>query len=220
MQRAVDVVADRLQPRDNAQWPLLEASLRDALAQELGGSIEKRLAINGWSKTLGGVDVYVPNGGPDRAGIGCETKISTIHEAFYDLLKLAALCQQGSLTTGFAVVAAKTHEWQAEMARGGAISQLSDLDRSPGTWSTIVLITHEGARWRQLISRTSVKPAWVPTRLATVAVPPTEMTAIPNHQIRIVGVRHASDERLDFDTRGTIVAPEWPVGADLSGSAP
>jgi hypothetical protein len=204
---ATETAASRLTARPDKQAPFLEASLRDELVSALGGRREQRIRIQGWSQTLGGVDVFVP--GIDAPGLapdestGIETKVWSIDQVLYDMLKLAAICQQGDLGIGYVVVAARHRDWAADFARHGVISQMSEV-HGPCSWDTSQAISAEGDHWYRMVQTTNIKPAWVPARMETQSVAPVEISAAPDHEIRIIRVRHLGDSRLTLDERGHI----------------
>jgi hypothetical protein len=185
----------------------LEADLRNGLVTALGGSQEKKIRIQDWSETLGGVDVFVPGvailgSPPDSTGI--ETRVWSTDQVLYDMLKLAAMCQQGDLGIGYVVVAARKRDWAADLARGGAISQMSAPTTTPRTWSTTTPIKAEGDYWRKMVEKTPVKPAWVPARIATATVDAVEVPAVNDHEIRIISVWHIGDDKLRLDRHGAV----------------
>ena len=206
---AVVISAFGLRSRPDTEAPFLERDLRDGLVAALGGTQEKKILIQGWSPTLGGVDVFVPGAvipelEPERS-TGIETKVWATDEVLYDLLKLAAMCQQADLGVGYAVVAARHRDWAADATRDGVISQMSTRTLDTTTWPTVEAIGYEGPHWRKMIEKTSVKPAWVPARIATFTTDSVPVPAVQDHEIRIVGVRPISDDRLRLDEHGSVV---------------
>ena len=206
---AAAIAALGLRRRPDKEAPFLERDLRDGLVAALGATREQRLPISGWSQTLGGTDVFVPGAAvpelePERS-TGIETKVWSINEVLYDLLKLAALCQQGDLGVGYAVVAARHRDWSADAGRGGVISQMSSGTPEPMTSPSAGLIGSEGLHWRKMIEKTNVKPAWVPGRIATFTTAVVPAPFVEDHEIRVVGVRPIGHERLRLDEHGSVI---------------
>lgn len=206
---AVVTAASGLGIRPDKEAPFLERDLRDGLVTALGGNREHKILIQGWSRTLGGVDVFVPGAvipelEPERS-TGIETKVWATDEVLYDLLKLAAMCQQADLGVGYAVVAARHRDWAADAARGGVISEMSTGMPDAATWPTDEAIGYEGAHWRKMVEKTNVKPAWVPARIATITTDAVAVRAVQDHEIRIIGVRPIGNDRLRLDEHGSVV---------------
>jgi hypothetical protein len=200
---AVASVATGLRPRPDREAPFLESDLRNGLATVLEGTREKRFRIQDWSPTLGGVDVFVQGVTPGR-GTGIETKVWSIHEVLYDMLKLAAMCQQRDLGVGYVVVAARDRDWTADATRRGAISSMSEAAPGPSTWSTTAAIGTEGERWRKMVEKTNVKPVWVPAQFETAAAAFVRLPSVQDHEIRIVRVNSVGEEKLRLDEHGAV----------------
>src|SRR5579884_515243 len=201
---AVVGVAAGLQTRPYKDAPFLESELRNGLATVLRGTQEKRFRIQDWSPTLGGVDVFVPGVGPECA-TGIETKVWSIDQVLYDMLKLAALCQQRDLGVGYVVVAARDGDWAADAKRKGLISLISEAGAETTTWSTTAAIEIEGERWRKMVEKTNVKPVWVPAHLETAAAAVVRLPAVHDHEIRIVRVYPMGEKKLRLDEHGAVV---------------
>jgi threonine dehydrogenase-like Zn-dependent dehydrogenase len=202
---AVARVATGLRARPNRDAPFLESDLRNGLVKVLQGTPEKRLRIKGWSATLGGVDVFIEAVGPQR-GTGIETKVWSIDQVLYDMLKLAAMCHQRDLGIGYVVVAARDRDWTADATRGGLISLMSETGPEPSTWLTAAAIETEGARWSKMVQKTNVKPVWVPAHLETAAAAAVRLPFVHDHQIRIVRVRPVGQQKLRLDEHGAVIS--------------
>jgi hypothetical protein len=198
---AVVRVATGLRARPDRDAPFLESDLRNGLATVLQGTREKRIRIKDWSPTLGGVDVFIQGVQPERA-TGIETKVWSIGEVLYDMLKLAAMCQQRELGVGYVVVAARDRDWAADATRRGQISLISETAPEPAVWSTNAAIEAEGERWRKMVERTNVKPVWVPAHIETEAAAAVRLPSVQDHEIRIVRVNPVGEEKLLLDEHG------------------
>ena len=191
--------ADDIITRDSGRG-FLESVLRDALAARLPNArTEQPLNLDPtvWPGRLGGVDVIYD--GDVGTRIGVETKVWDVTDSLYDLLKLAAGTQHGTIEAGFCVVAGRTRDWRSP----GAIRDLSvappgkaaDRDVAP-------LLRDDRHGWAHIWSRTAIRPAAVPARIRTVAVEPIPMLRAPDHEIRIIGVQAISHDQLRLDPAG------------------
>lgn len=201
---AVVRVAAGLRARPDKDAPFLESDLRNGLVTALRGTPEKRFRIQDWSPTLGGVDVFVQGVEPER-GTGIETKVWSIDQALYDMLKLAAMCPQRDLGVGYVVVAARDRDWAADAKRKGLISLISQASPETATWSTTAAIEVEGERWRKMVEKTNVKPVWVPAHFDAAAAAAVRLPAVPDHEIRVVRVYPVGKERLPLDEHGAVI---------------
>lgn len=201
---AVVYVAAELRARPARDAPFLESDLRNGLATALHGTPEKRLRIKDWSATLGGVDVFVDGVALQRA-TGIETKVWSIDQVLYDMLKLAAICQQLDLGIGYVVVAARDRDWAADATQRGLISLMTAAGPKLSAWSTIAAIETEGERWRKMVEKTDVKPVWVPAHLETAAAAPVRLPCVHDHEIRIVRVSPIGKQKLLLDEHGAVI---------------
>jgi hypothetical protein len=94
----------------------LERTLRDALAAQLPrAATEQPLNLDRriWAGRLGGVDVLYTDA---QARIGVETKGWDVADSLYDIFKLAAGTQRGTIAIGYCVIAGRTRDWRAASA--------------------------------------------------------------------------------------------------------
>lgn len=128
----------------------LEATLRDALAQQLAGesAVERRLGLSHWPPELGGVDI-VADLHRDGERVGIETKVWDVEDALFDLFKLAAGSQQGKLRMGYLVIAARARDWERQSVVS-AMSVIAHPARLWSTWSTAGLLTAEATDWARI----------------------------------------------------------------------
>jgi hypothetical protein len=190
--------ADDIITRDSGRG-FLESVLRDALAVRLPNArTEQPLNLDPavWPGRLGGVDVLY---GDDGARIGVETKVWDVADSLYDLLKLAAGTQRGTIVAGCCVVAGRTRDWRSPSAiRDLSVAPLGKAtDRDVAT-----LLRDDRHGWAHIWSRTAIRPAAVPARIRTIAVEPIPMLRAPDHEIRIIGVQAISHDQLRLDPAG------------------
>ena len=191
---AAGVVAAR--PKDGS---FLERTLRDALAACLPrAGIEQQLNLNRsvWAGRLGGVDVLYEDAG---ARIGVETKVWDVSDSLYDIFKLAAGTQAGTIAVGFCVIAGRGRDWRAP----SAICKMST--RSPGNrseWDAAELLRQHATEWAGIWRRTAIRPTQIPARVWTLADEPVPMPKAPDHQIRIIGVQAVGATTLPLDVLG------------------
>ena len=138
----------------------LERVLRDALAAKLPNARTEQplnLDLAVWPGRLGGVDVLYDGDGGTR--IGVETKVWDVADSLYDLVKLAAGTQRGTIVAGFCVVAGRTRDWRLPSAiRDLSVAPLSKpVDREVAT-----LLRDDRDGWSRIWSRTAIRPAAVP----------------------------------------------------------
>lgn len=129
----------------------------------------------------------------------------SIDQVLYDMLKLAALCQQLDLGIGYVVVAARDRDWAADAMRRGLISLMSEAGAEPSAWSTTAAIETEGERWHKMVKKTNVKPVWVPAHLETSAAAAVRFPSIDDHEIRLLRVCSVGGEKLRLDERGAVL---------------
>src|SRR4051812_38377396 len=94
-------------PKDGS---FLERTLRDGLAAQLPGATTERpleLDRGVWAGRLGGVDVLYSDQGTT---IGVETKVWDVADSLYDIFKLAAGTQRGTITVGYCVIAGRNRD--------------------------------------------------------------------------------------------------------------
>src|SRR3954471_23914413 len=92
-------------PKDGS---FLEKTLRDGLAAQLSRSAtEQPLNLDRgiWAGALGGVDVLYTD---QKVRIGVETKVWDVADSLYDIFKLAAGTQRGTISIGYCVIPGRT----------------------------------------------------------------------------------------------------------------
>jgi hypothetical protein len=187
---AANVVA---RPKDGS---FLEKTLRDGLAAQLqGATTEQPLNLDRdvWAGRLGGVDVLYTDQG---MRIGVETKVWDVNDSLYDVFKLAAGTQRGTIAIGYCVIAGRTRDWRAP----SAIHEMSQtLAGTAVEWATEDVLRDHAAEWARIYARTAIRPTEIPTRLRTLASEPIPMPQVPDHQIRIIGVQAIGADCLGLD---------------------
>jgi hypothetical protein len=195
---AVAQAVEEITARDS-DGSFLERVLRDALAARLlNAGTERPLNLDSavWPGRLGGVDVlYSPDEG---IWIGVETKVWDMADSLYDLVKLAAGTQRGTITAGFCVVAGRQRDWMSP----NAVRDLSTSLGSTVERGIAILLRNDPRSWKSIWSRTAIRPGAVPARIRTVAGEPVSMPGVPDHEIRLIGVQATSDEQLRLDSAG------------------
>src|SRR4051812_42123383 len=100
-------------PKDGS---FLEKTLRDGLAGQLPrAATEQPLNLDRgiWAGRLGGVDVLYTD---QTTRVGVETKVWDVADSLYDVFKLAAGAQRGTIAVGYCVISGRTHDWRAPTA--------------------------------------------------------------------------------------------------------
>jgi hypothetical protein len=198
--RAVAVrAADDIVAR-SSDGSFLERVLRDALASRLeNGRTEQSLGLDGglWPGRLGGVDVlYVER---DGSRVGVETKVWDVADSLYDLIKLAAGTQRGTIVSGFCVVAGRTRDWRSI----SAIRALSVAPHGAAIRRDVAaMLRDHRSEWARIWSRAGIRPTAVPAHILTTACEPIPMPRVPDHEVRLIGVQAADREQLRLDPAG------------------
>ena len=177
----------------------LEKTLRDGLAGQLPrAATEQPLNLDRgiWAGRLGGVDVLYTD---QKTRVGVETKVWDVADSLYDVFKLAAGAQRGTIAIGYCVIAGRTRDWRAPTA----IREMSQTHAGTTVeWATADVLRDHAAEWARIWNRTAIRPTEIPARLRTVAGEPIPMLQVPDHQIRIIGVQAIGADCLGLDSVG------------------
>ena len=186
----------------------LEKTLRDALAAQLPrAATEQPLNLDRgiWAGRLGGVDVLYTD---EKTRIGVETKVWDVADSLYDIFKLAAGTQRGTIAIGYCVIAGRTRDWRAPSA-------IRDMSETPAgvtvEWTTADVLRDHAQEWARIWKRTAIRPTEIPARMRTLAGEPIPMPQVPDHQIRIIGVQAIGTDRLGLDKMGVALLDQPPA---------
>jgi len=128
-----------------------------------------------------------------------ETKVWDVADSLYDVFKLAAGAQRGTIAIGYCVIAGRTRDWRAPTA----IREMSQTHAGTTVeWATADALRDHAAEWARIWNRTAIRPTEIPARLRTVAGEPIPMLQVPDHQIRIIGVQAIGADCLGLDSVG------------------
>lgn len=186
----------------------LEKTLRDALAAQLPrAATEQPLNLDRgvWAGRLGGVDVLYTH---EKMRIGVETKVWDVADSLYDIFKLAAGTQRGTIAIGYCVIAGRTRDWRAASA-------IRDMSEAPAgvtvEWTTVNVLRDHAQEWARIWRRTAIRPTEIPDRMRTLTGEPIPMPQVPDHQIRLIGVQAIGTDRLGLDKMGVALLDQPPA---------
>ncbi|MBA3747016.1 MAG: hypothetical protein H0W96_05920 [Solirubrobacterales bacterium] len=124
-----------------------------------------------------------------------------VSDALFDLLKLASGTQQHRLSSGYCVVAATAKQWQ----QPSVVTTMSRHDHpalTESVWSTRRLLIAEHRAWSAIWKKATARPHVLSAGFKTFATNPIDMSHVPDHQIRLIGVRAIGDEELTLAESG------------------
>jgi hypothetical protein len=138
-----------------ADGSFLEKTLRDGLAAQLPrAATEQPLNLDRrvWAGRLGGVDVLYID---EKTRIGVETKVWDVADSLYDIVKLAAGTQRGTIAVGYCVIAGRARDWRAP----SAIGEMSNTPVGATVeWMTADVLRDHAREWARIWKRTAIRP--------------------------------------------------------------
>lgn len=165
---------------------------------------EAKLAVPGWTKTLGGFDIAMV---ADDSLVVAETKWAdgNIYESLWDIFKLASALAIDRVDAAVAIYGAPAKHWE----RPDSCARLFE-DRELACWS---LIRHFPKEWAICLAGSSARPLAIPP-FVDVALVGREQTEVAGKLWEVRAVRVETEQAHAALENG------WPDGAPPESAKP